>query len=394
MKNITVIGAGYVGLANSFMMGIDKKITLIDINEEKINMLKNGISPINDEYISKYISRVNVKYTTNQEEAYKDADVIFVATDTNYDEQLNKFDLRSIEGALSDVNKYAKDGTIIVIKSTIPIGYTDSLKQKYPKYKILFSPEFLREGFALYDNLNPDRIIVGGKENIEESQYVADLLKSNTETPYVPVIHTTNEEAEVIKLFANTYLAMRVSFVNELDTYCQSKGMQTANVLDGIGYDSRIGRDYFNPSFGYGGYCLPKDTKQLKSEYTKSNIEQTLIGAIVDSNNTRKDFIVEQILKRINNDKEKTIGIYRIVSKKGINNYRSSAILDVALKIKAKGFKVVIYEPFAKEEVEGIIVEHDFNKFEKEVNIIVANRREEKISSNDKVYTVDVYGKY
>ncbi len=394
MKNITVVGAGYVGLANSFMMGIDKPITLIDIDENKINLLKSGVSPINDEYISRYISRVNVDYTTNKEKAYSNAEIIFIATDTNYDEEKNKFNLKSIEGAVNDVDKYAKEGTVIVIKSTIPIGYTSNLQKRYPQYKFIFSPEFLREGFALYDNLNPDRIIVGGKEYPNEAKEVAELLKSNIERKDVPIIYTSNEEAEVIKLFANTYLAMRVSFVNELDSFCQSVDMQTANILDGIGYDHRIGRNYFNPSFGYGGYCLPKDTKQLKSEYESNNVPHSIISSIVEANDVRKDFIVDKIIEHINSDKNKTIGMFRVVSKKGINNYRSSANVDIALRLKDKGYNIIIFEPFAENEVEGIEVENDFSKFEKNSDIIVANRREDQIAGNDKVYTVDIYGQY
>lgn len=263
MSKITVVGAGYVGLANSFLMGISREITLIDINEEKIELLKKGISPINDDYINRYISRVNVNYTTNKEAAYSDADIIFVATDTNYDDVKNKFNLKSVEGAIKDIATYAKEGTVVVIKSTIPIGFTDKIQKLYPNLVILFSPEFLREGFALYDNLNPDRIVVGSSEsNRLQAKVVGKLLEENIEKDgNVPIIYTSNSEAEIVKLFANTYLAMRVSFVNELDTFCQTLGMKTANVLDAIGYDHRIGRDYFNPSFGYGGYCLPKDTK-------------------------------------------------------------------------------------------------------------------------------------
>ncbi len=397
MQNVTVVGAGYVGLANSFMIGISRKVTLIDINEEKIEKLKKGISPINDEYINRYISRVNIDYTTNKQEAYKDADYIFIATDTNYDDVTNKFDLRSVEGALKDIADNAKDGATIVIKSTIPIGFTDSMQEKYPQFKLLFSPEFLREGFALYDNLNPDRIVVGGKgtEFDNEAKEVAKFLEENiTKTGDIPVIYTSNREAEVVKLFANTYLAMRVSFVNELDTFCQTVGMQTANVLDAIGYDHRIGRDYWNPSFGYGGYCLPKDTKQLRSEYNKNEVPEELISNIVESNATRKEFIASQIEAKIENDKSKTIGIYRVVAKKGINNFRSSAVVDIALLLKDKGYNVVVFEPFAEGTVEGLEVLESYNDFEKMSNVIVANRREEQIVGNEKVYTVDVYNQY
>lgn len=396
MKNITVVGAGYVGLANSFMIGISRKVTLIDINEEKIEMLQNGKSPINDEYINKYISKVDVKYTTNKEQAYQEANYIFIATDTNYDDETHKFDLRSVEAALSDVAKYAQDGTSVIIKSTIPIGFTESMQLKYPQFKLIFSPEFLREGYALYDNLNPDRIVVGASvEHKIEAEFVAQLLEENalikTE---IPVIYTSTREAEVVKLFANTYLAMRVSFVNELDTFCQTSGLETANVLDAIGYDHRIGREYWNPSFGYGGYCLPKDTKQLRSEYEKNDIPQDLITNIVNSNATRKAFIASQIEAKINYDQDQTIGIYRVIAKKGINNFRSSAVVDIALMLKAKGYNVVVYEPFADEEVEGMRVIKSFAEFEQTAKVIVANRREDQIATSENVYTVDVYNQY
>ncbi len=397
MNNITVVGAGYVGLANSFMIGISHEVTLIDINEEKIELLKKGISPINDDYINRYISSVNVNYTTNKEKAYSNADVIFVATDTNYDDKAHKFDLRSVEGALEDISQYAPKGAVIVIKSTIPIGFTDKMQAKMPEYKLLFSPEFLREGFALYDNLNPDRIVVGSedKKYVDEMKIVAGLLEENTEkSGDIPVIYTSNREAEVVKLFANTYLAMRVSFVNELDTFCQTVGMETSNVLDAIGYDHRIGRDYWNPSFGYGGYCLPKDTKQLKSEYEINEVPENIISNIVNSNATRKSFIADQIESRINKDQSKKIGIYRVVAKKGINNFRSSAVVDIALELQARGYQVVVYEPFAKGEVEGLEVIENFNQFEEQASVIVANRREDQIAGNAKVYTVDVYNQY
>lgn len=397
MSKITVVGAGYVGLANSFMMGISHKITLIDINEEKIELLKSGISPINDDYINRYIGAVNVNYTTNKQEAYSNANIIFVATDTNYDDEAHEFDLRSVIGAINDISEYAKDGTIIVIKSTIPIGFTKKMQSEYPQYKILFSPEFLREGYALYDNLNPDRIVVGGKEKmyVEEMKQVAKLLMENTEkSGDIPIIYTSNREAEVVKLFANTYLAMRVSFVNELDTFCQKVGMETSNVLDAIGYDHRIGRDYWNPSFGYGGYCLPKDTKQLMSEYASNGVPENLMTNIVESNKTRKSFIADQVEAKINFDINKTIGIYRIVAKKGINNFRSSAVVDIALDLKERGYNVIIFEPFASGDVEGLEVVESYQKFEKQSSVILANRREDQITGNQKVYTVDVYNQY
>ncbi len=396
MNKITVVGAGYVGLANSFLIGLSHKVTLIDINQQKIESLNSGVSPINDKYINDYINQVNVEYTTDKQLAYAEANIIFVATDTNYDDELNKFNLKSVEGALKDISNYAKEDTIIVIKSTVPIGFTDKMQDLYPHYKLIFSPEFLREGHALYDNLHPDRIVVGGGSNLnsDDCQLVADLLAENVIAPEVPVVFTSNSEAEVVKLFANTYLAMRVSFVNELDTYCQSQNMQTANVLDAIGYDKRIGREYWNPSFGYGGYCLPKDTKQLNSEYVEHEIPQNLVSNIVSSNVTRKQFIANKTIELIGKDKSKTIGIYRIIAKKGINNFRSSATVDVALLLKEAGYKVIIFEPYAPNVVEGMEATSDFEYFKANSQLIIANRLEPQIKDLDNVYTVDVYNQY
>lgn len=395
MKNITVVGAGYVGLANSFIIGLSKPVTLIDIDAEKIQMLKGGKSPINDQYIQKYIDRVDVDYTTDKRSAYSQASLILVATDTNYDDRLNKFNLTSVKGALKDISEFAKAGAVIVIKSTVPIGFTDEMQAQYPQYKFIFSPEFLRESYALYDNLYPDRIVVGGQPDyIAESETLANLLAANTMTDEVPIIKASNREAEVVKLFANTYLAMRVSFVNELDTYCQSSGLKTSNVLDAIGYDHRIGREYWNPSFGYGGYCLPKDTKQLNSEYIEHHIPQNLMTNIVKSNETRKKFISEQVEKLIDFDRQQTIGVYRIVAKKGINNFRSSAVLDVVDLLVAKGYSIKIYEPYASGYVNGIEVIADFEQFEQTSSVIIANRIDQQIATNPKVYTVDIYNEY
>lgn len=395
MKNITVVGAGYVGLANSFLIGLSQAVTLIDIDENKIEMLNNGISPINDQFIQKYIEEVNVAYTADKKLAYTDADVIFVATDTNYDDELNKFNLLSLKGALDDISKYASPGTIIVIKSTVPIGFTDEMQALYPNYKLIFSPEFLREGYALYDNLYPDRIVIGGSETYgEEANMIAKLLSKNAMKSDVPLVLMSNREAEVVKLFANTYLAMRVSFVNELDTYCQVSDLKTYNVLDAIGYDHRIGRDYWNPSFGYGGYCLPKDTKQLNSEYVSHDIPQNLVSNIVKSNETRKQFISDQIERLIDFDKSKVVGVYRVVAKKGINNFRSSAVLDIVDLLTQKGYIVKIYEPYANAEINGIEVIEDYVEFEAQSSIIVANRLDERIATNPKVYSVDIYNEY
>lgn len=395
MKKITVVGAGYVGLANSFLIGLSQDVTLIDIDRSKIELLKAGISPINDQYISKYIDVVNVNYTTDKQQAYQDAEVIFIATDTSYDDELNRFNLTSVKQAISDVSDYALPGAIIVIKSTVPIGFTDELQSLYPQYKFIFSPEFLREGYALYDNLYPDRIVIGGHPELtSEAKIVGEILAQNTKIEDVPIVYTNNREGEVVKLFANTYLAMRVSFVNELDTYCQASNLQTENVLDAIGYDHRIGRDYWNPSFGYGGYCLPKDTKQLNSEYINHDIPQNLVSNIVRSNETRKQFISDRIQMILGYDKAQTIGIYRVVAKKGINNFRSSAVLDIAELLRLAGYPIIIFEPYAKQSINGIEIIESFEQFEAQSAIIIANRIDEKIKNNPKVYTADIYNEY
>ncbi|WOO87210.1 nucleotide sugar dehydrogenase [Mollicutes bacterium LVI A0039] len=393
MQNITVVGAGYVGLANSFLIGITNGVTLYDISQDKINQLQQGKSPITDEYIAKYIDQVQVTYTTNDAEAYTDADVIFVAVDTNYDEERGKFNLDSVNNVLHDIARYASDNTIIVIKSTVPIGFTDEKKAEYPQFRFIFSPEFLREGHALYDNLYPDRIVIGGADSCDLAsvQTIGQLLSENILSEDVPIVYVSNREAEVVKLFANTYLAMRVSFVNELDTYCQSQNMETAHVLDAIGYDKRIGRDYWNPSFGYGGYCLPKDTKQLDSEYVSHNIPQNLVSNIVKSNETRKQFIADKIIELVNYDKDAVIGIYRVIAKKGINNFRSSAVLDIAQILVDLEYQVLIYEPYATAPINGINIDNDFASFEQKSAVIVANRIEEMIKNNPKVYSTDIY---
>lgn len=394
-NNITVVGAGYVGLANAFLIGITEPVCLIDIDEEKINKMQAGIPAINDKYIADYIDKVNVEYTTSTEVAYSNANYIFVATNTDYDEELNKFNLNSVEGAIKDISKYAAEGTVIVIKSTIPIGYTDDLQARYPQFKFIFSPEFLRESFALEDNLYPDRIVVSNDD--EDGQYVARLLRQNIlkDVNEVPIVFTSNREAEVIKLFANTYLAMRVAYVNELDSFCQQSGLKTENVLDAIGYDHRIGRDYFNPSFGFGGYCLPKDTKQLKREFENAGVDSAIISNIPDANVKRKEFIASEIMKMVEDKENEVIGMYRIISKKGINNYRSSANTDIAILLKEAGYQVQIFEPNVEEEsIFDIKVNNNIEQFKAECNVIVANRVDAEIADFAKVYTADVYNQY
>ncbi len=391
MKKIVVVGAGYVGLANAFLMGISNKITLIDLDEKKINMLKDGKSPINDKYINDYISKVNVDYTIDEKDAYEDADIVFVAVNTNYNEETNCFELGSLNKAIESISNHVNDGTTIVIKSTVPVNYTSEVSKKYNKLKFIFSPEFLREGFALYDNLHPDRIIIGSDNEDSNINSVVSLLSANVLKEDVPIIHTSTKEAEVIKLFANTYLAMRVAFVNELDTYCQKQNIASESILKGIGTDKRIGMQYFNPSFGYGGYCLPKDTKQLKNEFVKNDVPENLISSIVDSNQTRKEFIVSVIEEKVNFDKEKVIGFNRLVAKKGINNFRQSAIVDIMFNLESKGYKINVYEPYLKEEIDNVSVCNDFEKFSSSSDLIVTNRQDENTRCLSNVFSVDVF---
>ncbi|MFV0288643.1 MAG: nucleotide sugar dehydrogenase [Mycoplasmatales bacterium] len=387
--NISVVGAGYVGLANALILGFTEEVTVIDIDKEKIQNLQAGKSPINDEYINKYINKVNVTYTTKTK-SYIDADFIFIATNTDYDDVQGKFDVNSIENVVKDINNNVSKSKVIIIKSTVPIGYTKELKDKYPQHKIIFSPEFLREGYALYDNLYPDRIVVGDTTQLGEQ--IAQLLKKNTLKKDVPILLMEAKEAEVVKLFANTYLATRVSFVNELDTYCRVNNLQTKKVLDAIGYDHRIGRHYFNPSFGYGGYCLPKDTKQLKYEYEKGHITSPLITNVVVSNQKRKEFIVNEILKQI--EKADIIGFYKLVSKKGINNFRSSATIDVINLLLEKKVNIIVYEPYIKDIQEfDFIIEQNLEKFKQKSKLIVANRLDKEINGY-RVFTTDIYNEY
>ncbi len=391
MEKIVVVGAGYVGLANAFLMGISNEITLIDLDEKKINMLNEGKSPINDKYINDYISKVNVNYTTDAKCAYEDANIVFVAVNTNYNEETNCFELGSLNNAIESISNYVNDGTTIVIKSTVPVNYTSEVSKKYNNLKFIFSPEFLREGFALYDNLHPDRIIIGSDNEDSNINSVVSLLSANVLKEDVPIIHTSTKEAEVIKLFANTYLAMRVAFVNELDTYCQKQDIASESILRGIGTDKRIGMQYFNPSFGYGGYCLPKDTKQLKNEFVKNDVPENLISSIVDSNQTRKEFIVSVIEEKVNFDKNKVIGFNRLVAKKGINNFRQSAIVDIMFILESKGYNINVYEPFLEEEINNVNVCEDFDKFNSISDLIVTNRQDENTKSLSNVFSVDVF---
>ncbi len=391
MEKIVVVGAGYVGLANAFLMGISNEITLIDLDEKKINMLNEGKSPINDKYINDYISKVNVNYTTSAKDAYTDASIVFVAVNTNYNEETNCFELSSLNKAIDSISNYVNDGTTIVIKSTVPVNYTSDISEKYNNLKFIFSPEFLREGFALYDNLHPDRIIIGSDNEDSNINSVVSLLSKNVLKEDVPIIYTSTKEAEVIKLFANTYLAMRVAFVNELDTYCQKQNIASESILRGIGTDKRIGMQYFNPSFGYGGYCLPKDTKQLKNEFVKNDVPENLISSIVDSNQTRKEFIVSVIEEKVNFDKDKSIGFNRLVAKKGINNFRQSAIVDIMFILESKGYKINVFEPFLEEKINNVNICNNFEDFSSSSDLIVTNRQDENTKSLSNVFSVDVF---
>lgn len=391
---ITVAGGGYVGLSLATLLSQEHEVVVLEKHQDKANKISNYVSPIKDEYIEKYFNEVksgkrklNIRGTTDFKDAMKGSRFVIIATPTNYDDETNKFDTSAVEDIIKKVLKMKDKNITIVVKSTIPVGYIERIREKYNIDNIFFSPEFLREGKALYDNLYPARIVIG--EETEQAKEFAKLLKKASLNKDIPILFVPPTEAEAIKLFANTYLALRVAYFNELDTYAQVKGLDTKAIIEGVCLDPRIGSHYNNPSFGYGGYCLPKDTKQLLANYR--GVPQDLIRAIVQSNRVRKEFIAKDILKR----KPETVGVFRLTMKSGSDNFRSSAIQDVIKYLRGEGVEVIIYEPtLSEKKINGFEVDNNFDDFVERSDIIIANRLENELrDASDIVYTRDLFAR-